>query len=350
MKMQRPNWQIEFQNLPKIPDSKIWNTDSHDTLEQKIGKKIWVDGIVTKEDEKVLEELQDFYENLIRELPKINFESFSEKDIENFKNYIFYAFNFIILISNEIKIYKSFRLIVNEWVTGKNESISHTDFLKYPSLEIVKKIGKYNRANTPNSNVLYTTENINTALLELKPPLNKKLTIGLWKQKNLSKTLISYPLSHSDEAINFSESLSNSTFAFEEIAKKNNSKLFSIWRYYLKFLGREFTKPVKNHLEYLISATVAERILNVRKDPNPSFNMDLIVYPSVGNKYKTKNYAIHPDSVDEKFELESLLEFEIDEEHYDYEEQFDDPFLVTVAKVINNKNPKIIFADGKILW
>lgn len=348
--MQKPNWQIKFKNLPKIPDAKIWDKNSNETLEQRIGKKIWINGIVSPDDEKVLADLESFYEKLLKELPNINYESFNEEDIRNFKNYIFYAFNFIVLISNQIKLLKSFRLIVNEWVTSKNESITHTDFLKYPPLSIVKKHGKYNRANTPNSNVLYTSENINTTLLELKPPLNKKLTIGIWKQKDLSKTLVSYPLSHSDEAIDYSESLSNSTFAFEEIAKKNNSKLINIWRYYLRFLGREFTKPVKNHLEYLISSNIAERILSIRNDPNTNFNMDLIIYPSVSNKYKTQNYAIHPKTVDEKFELESLLEFEIDEEHYDYEDQFDDPFLVTVAKVKNIKHPKNILNDGTILW
>lgn len=348
--MQKPNWQNKFKNLPEIPNAKKWDHNSHDTLEQRITKKIYTEGLVTNEDEKILAELKDFYETLLTELPKINFGEFTNVEIEEFKNYIFYAFNYVIIISNEIKIFKSFRLIVNEWVTGNNESINHTDFLKYPPIEIVKKSGKYNRANTPNTNVLYTTENINTALLEIKPPLNKKLTVGIWKQKDLTKTLISYPLSHSDEAIDHSVSLSNSTFAYEEIAKKNNQKLFDIWRYFLNFLGREFTKPIKNNLDYLISSNIAERILNVRNDPNPSFNMDLIVYPSVGNKYKTQNYAIHPDSVNEKFELESLLEFEIEEEHYDYEHQFDDPFLVTVAKAVNFKNPKSILQDGTILW
>jgi flagellar biosynthesis/type III secretory pathway ATPase len=70
----------------------------------------------------------------------------------------------------------------------KNERLNNISFLKYPPIDIVKSINKYNRANTPNTTVLYTTENIDSALKEIKPPINKLITVGLWKpkeQKNL---------------------------------------------------------------------------------------------------------------------------------------------------------------------
>lgn len=349
--MEKPNWQLKFKNLPEIPIEKRWNSDGT-TTEQILTQKILKEGEISKEEEIELEKLLQFYENLLIEIKKLKYTDFSENDITDFKNYIFYAFNYTPLISNSIVVFQSFRLIVNEWVIGKNESIDDIKFLSYPPIDVVKRINKYNRANTPNTNVLYTTQNINTSLLELKPPLNKKLTLGIWSQKDIKKELISYPISHSEEAIKNNESVSLATFAFEEIAKKNVKIFYDILRYYFKILGFEYTKPVKsgNHYEYLISSLFSEKILNIRKDPNPNFNFDLIVYPSVGNKYKTINFAIHPDTVENDFELKSLLEFEIEEEHYDYEHEFDDPFLVTVAKTKYTRNPKLITNDGKIIW
>lgn len=345
-----PDWQIKFKNLPEIPPQKRWNSDGT-TTEQTLAQKILKEGLISQEEESQLQSLIDFYETLSIEIKKLKYKEFTDKDITNFKNYIFYAFNYTPLISNDYKIFQSFRLVVNESVTGKNESLEETKFLSYPPLEIVEKANKYNRANTPKTNVLYTTENINTALLELKPPLNKKLTIGIWSQKDQNKKLISYPISHSSEAISHNESVSLATFAFEEIAKRNIRILYDILRYYLQILGREYTKVVSNnHIEYLISSLFSERILNIRKDPNPNFNFDLIVYPSVGNKYKTLNFAIHPQTVDNDFLLTSLIEFEIEEEYYEYEQQYEDPFLVTVAKTKNIRHPKKIFNNDKIIW
>lgn len=348
--MLKPNWQKKFKNLPEIPQSKTWNEYSHTTLEQNITQKILKEGTITSEEEKILQELKNFYETLDLELNYLDYGNFTEEDIENFKNYITYAFNYSPLISNDVIIFKSYRLIVNEWILKENKSIENVKFLSYPKMDIVKKINKYNRANTPNSNVLYTTQNINTALLELKPPTNKLLTIGVWEQKNKNKTLISYPISHSVKAVNINESVAHSTYAFEEIAKKNMKIFFDILRHYMKILGREYTKPVNHHYEYLITSIFSERILKIRNDPNENFNFDLIIYPSVGNKYKTVNYAIHPKTADEEFVLSSLLEFEIEEAHYDYEEQFDDPELVTVAKVKNIRHPKSILSNGEIIW
>lgn len=349
--MEKPDWQLKFKNLPQIPLEKRWNSEST-TTEQKLTQKILKEGKISSEEEIKLNNLKDFYEELSSELKNLNYNDFNAEDIINFKNYIFYAFNYTPLISNDITIVQSFRLIVNEWVTGENKSLENTRFLSYPPIDIVKKANKYNRANTPNTNVLYTTQNINTALLELKPPLNKLLTVGIWGQKNTKKKLISYPLSHSSEASEHNDSVSKATFAFEEIAKKNMKILHDILRYYLKLLGHEYTKPVTNgnHLEYIISSMFSERILSVRKDPNPDFNFDVIVYPSVGNMYKTVNFAIHPETVETDFELQSLLEFEIEEAHYDYEHQFEDPFLVTVAKTKNIRHPKAISENGKIFW
>lgn len=346
--MKKPNWQIKFKDLPEIPEIKKWIDGQRFTKEQEISYKLRQNQSTTENEEKHFKETFNFYRNLDLGLQKIDYSSFTEIDFKNFENYIDYAFNYTPLLSNKLTVYHTYRLIVNEWVTKKNERITDTKYLKYPTLDIVKTIGKYNRANTPKTNVLYTAENIDTALKEIKPPTNKIVTVGVWKPIT-EKEIISFPISHSESAIKVNEGVQKSTKAFEEYGNYNY-QLFVEWsKHYFKLLGREFTKPVNHHYEYLISALLSERVLEIRNDPNKSFNFDCIIYPSVGNDFGTDNLAIHPDAVDKEFRLNKIIEFEIEKTYYERKYVLNHPEFITLAKVKNVSSAKKI-RGNEIIW
>jgi hypothetical protein len=352
-----PNWQTTFWNLPEIPEHKKWVKGSYTTIEQDISFKLLHKKPITPEEEKIFTGLTSFYEELDKELKLLDYGSFTSTDFENFKNYIFYAFNYMPLITNDLTVFSTYRLVVNEFVTKKNESITNIEFLKYPTLEKVKEINKYNRANTPDTNVFYSAGSIDTALKEIRPPLNKLVTVGIWKPKNVDKKLISYPISHSQDAIEINKSVQDATRAFEDTGKHTSPLFMKYMRQYCQVLGHEFSKKVdyskpNYHYEYLISALFSERIFSEHQEMNDekNFKFNCIIYPSVGNDYLTENVAILPTTLDNDFYLAEVQEFEVDESYYDAKNYNSDPEIITLAKIKNFRKSKTISQNGQIKW
>jgi hypothetical protein len=354
---QPPNWQATFRSLPEIPKYKRWVEGSYTTIEQDISLKLMNKKFVTPHEEKIFIELTSFYEELDKKLKFLDYESFTPEDLENFKDYIFYAFNYMPLITNDLTVFSTYRLVVNESVMRETKSITNIEFLQYPTLEKVKEINKYNRANTPNTNVFYSSGSIDTALKEIRPPLNKLITVGVWKPKNVNKKLMSYPISHSKEAIKINKSVQDATKAFEEIGKHNSTLLMKYLGYYSEILGYEFSKRVDHtkpnyHYEYLISALFSERIFSEHLEINDKkkFKFDCIMYPSVGNDYLTENVAILPTTIDNDFYLSEVQEFEVDESYYDVKKYNPYPEKITLAKVKNFRKAKAVRQNGEIEW
>ena len=344
-----PNWQTKFRNLPEIPKNKRWDEEGRKTIEQVIVAKLLNREQVSNEEEKIFSELTAFYSDLNLRLITLDYNTFETKDFEDFKNYIFYAFNYNALITNELKIPQTYRLVVNEDVTGQNKRITNTDFLKYPKLDIVKNINKFNRANTPNTHIFYSTENIDTALKEIRPPENKLITVGVWKPKT-DKIFISFPISHSKTAIQENESVAKAKGEFEANSNSSNTLLSNYMRYYFQLFGREFTKKIEHHYEYQITALFSERILNKKEEPNPEFRYECIIYPSVGNGYITDNVAILPSVIDNDFYLDKIIEFEVEKEFYDKQYVLSDPENITLAKIKNGYVTNKIVNGRNIIW
>jgi len=345
-----PDWQITFRNLPEIPEHKRWIKGSHTTIEQIIFFKLFRNEAITVEEEKIFRDLNSFYKELDEKLIELDYESFNDNDIKNFRNYILYAFNYTALMFVNLTVLRTYRLVVNESIIKKNESITSIDSLKYPSLTTVRSINKYNRANTPLTNIFYTTENIDTALKEIKPPLNKLVTVGVWVAKDSSKKLISYPISHSEKAMNISKGIQDSTKAFEEKSTEFSELVKNHLRHYFKLLGREYTKKTNHHVEYILTAIFSEQILTPHKDEDKKFIIDCIIYPSVGNDFLTENLAIKPKAMEEYFRLDKVIEFEIEEAFYDKNYTLSHPEHISLAKIKNLKTAKSITNDGKIIW
>jgi hypothetical protein len=248
--------------------------------------------------------------------------------------------------------------VVNESVTGKNERITSIDDLKYPSKAVVQKINRNNRANTPTSNMFYSAQNIDAALKEVRPPVNKLVTVGVWKPR-INKKFAAFPISHSEKAAQVNDGVAKATNSLESYEYYSSPLILKFMRYYFTALGSEYSKPVNhnNHNEYLISALFSERLFEkyqIQVGSNlVDFQYDCIIYPSVGFKYQTDNLAIRPDVLDNDFKLVKVIEFEVETEFYDNENTYvlKHPELITLAKVKNYCTTDLIDnMEGVIYW
>ena len=223
--------------------------------------------------------------------------------------------------------------------------------MSYPPKHVVNKIGKYNRANTPDFPVFYGTDSIDNALLELRPEAGRLVSIGQWiPKKGEQVKLNSYPIYHNPMLVNINQTARDGYFAFQEIKKKGHPLLMEFMEVYFSFISVEFAKPVKNHIEYLYSALFAQRIFLVENDPLPEYNFDCLIYPSVGNTYQVENLAIKPNIIDEKFRLFKVFEFEITKTYYEKTPPRYHPEEITVVEYQNYEVTDWVEKDGYIVW
>lgn len=346
--MTTPKWNSKFRDLPEIPNTKKYIEGSKMTEEQNIGFKLLHKQEVTDDELEKFSELEKFYLELREKLRVLDYKSFTTDEIEEFKNYIFYAFNYRIFASNNITIFSTYRLVVNENVLGINKSISDIKYLTYPPLDIVKKIGRFNRANSMNCTLFYSCENINTSLKEIKPPKDKLITVGVWIPKNRNK-FNGYAISNSERAGAVNPGVKKSNEAFTNTKDELHSQFFKFAKNYLDLIGEEFTKEVTHHNEYIISALFAESTLYDMNYQRKQEDFECVIYPSVGNNFYSDNVAFIPEIIDNEFILEKAIEFEIEEQYYDREYSITHPENITLAKIKNLKISKKINGN-KIEW
>ena len=340
----------EFKNLPVILIHKTYIDTPAGTMEQIIAFKLSSLQEISEQERKIFEELEEFYKELNKELLLLDYASLTASDLKDFKNYVQYAFNSHVLVSNQLIIVRNlYRLVVNENVSKKNEPITDIKYLTYPTIEIVQNLGKYNRASTSNTTLLYLTESVDTALKEIHPPLNKLITIGVWTPKN-KRTFTHYPITHHDKAIEVNEQTAEGYNAAQQLSNIYDPVLVRYMNNYFKLLSREYSKSVSHHHQYALSALLSEYILSP-KDVGANYNYDCIVYPSVGNGYVTRNLAINPDVADNIFKLIKVIEFEIIEVDYSRTPIFNGDWEnISIVKVKNKRETENIQPDGTIIW
>lgn len=347
--MDKPNWQLKFQHLPEIPEHKLWRDGKNLTLEQELSFKLTHQKL-TPEEETIFVGLTNFYSQLYDGLTTLKYEEFSHDDFENFKNYIGYAFNYTIFRANAVTIFHLYRLVLNDSV-NEGKRITTVDKISFPSKELIKERGIYNRANSPNSNVFYASENIDSAIRECRIYPNQLVTVGLWKPKRDSsfkaKKFVSYPIGENEEAAKVNEGVKAATDAINQVESK---LLADFVKNYLKVLSREYTKPINHKYEYFLSSWFSERILEPSRFQS-DHNFDCIIYPSVQNSFHTTNFAFKPSVIESDFYLAKVIEFQI-EEIIDVKEYVNHhPEKITLAKVKNIHQTTLIDNQkGKIYW
>jgi hypothetical protein len=342
--MRKIRWQKTFRNLPEIPEAKRWKNDRTPTLEQQITAKLIAGESINAEETYVMNRLINFYGNLYNHLGTIDFTNFTKEDFENFKNYIFYAFNYLILFSNGVEISQVFRVVKNR----DKKSITKKSLLTYPPLHVVKNINEYNRANTPNTNVFYCSETINTALNEIKPKVGDMVTVSVWEPIDKKRIFNSYTISHGSNAYGVNPHVTKAMDALREF-KKTIDPIFS--RFidpYFHLLGREYEKTIEHHYEYLISSIFSEKILENSGRENTNFDFECIAYPSAKNKFTTSNLAIRKDIIRYSFKLSKVVEFEVASEHYN-REQSENPGTINLVGIKNVREAKSII-NNEIVW
>ena len=245
-----------------------------------------------------------------------------------------------------------YRLVVNESLPeNSNQRIYDARFLKYPPLEIVKKINRYGRANTPDTNMFYATENIDGALRELRPKKGSLVTIGKWKCRQ--KYIFVFPIAGIEEATVLNRKQQDNYAVLMGTIARMNPQLARYLKPIVRFYAQEFAKVVDHsdehyHKAYLYTAQFTKYILSSQTgrpvpitlvdDPDQEFDplvhiarqfeknlpatpsdaeLDGITYPSVENLYSLENVALKPSSLDNKYYLESAYEFQVTNERYD---------------------------------
>lgn len=308
---------LQFRDLPEIPYAKRFQPGVHHTAEQFISHKLHFNQTVTPEELTTFEGLGRFYHDLDQKLKDLDYASFSVQDELAFKNYILYSFRSTVLLSRDINIDRMYRLVTNADITRTNDAITSVDLLTYPPLEIVRARNVYNRGSTPASTVFYGAQTIDTALKEIKPGIGQRVTIGVWVPI-IKRSFIGYPIIHEEATIDANPEIRNARENVREMEAAYQPALLKFIHYYINLLAREYAKPVRDKREYILSALFSEQIFEVN-DVNTSFNFDCILYPSVGNAYKTFNFAIKPEVIDKAFKLEKVIQFIIQETFYDRE-------------------------------
>ncbi len=289
--------------------------------------------------------LSTYYAELKVGLSRIDYAAMSPEVIERFKYYVLYAFNYDALVTNDLTVYSTYRLVVNESVTGRNSRITDAKYLKYPPLDVVKQMNRYNRANTPATNLFYSSESVDTTLKELRPPVNRILTLGIW-EPNSGPPFVAYPVSH-ESAIEVNPGVKKAYDAFVSRKGLVDPEVYNYLGRYLDLIGSEYTKPVSNHLEYMVSAWLSERVFESREEP---WRFDCILYPSVGNGLRTDNIAMLPAVMEARLKLTRVLQFEVAEAFYDRPYTEHHPEMITMAEVKNVVEARYVREDGSIDW
>jgi hypothetical protein len=112
-------------------------------------------------------------------------------------------------------------------------------------------------------------------------------------------------------------------------------------------LNHEFSKPISDKREYLVSSLFSERIFEERES---EWTYDCIIYPSVGDEYSKSNFAIKPKAVDSSLFLDKVFEFEIIATFYEKKTSLDNPRKLSVANARVLKESNYIHTNGRIEW
>lgn len=339
------NWQDTYPGLPDLPEAKLWEDvggPNAATKEQIITYKLINRQPISSKENNLLIDCISYYKRLKISLQKLNVSKFSEEELNNFFLYIGYAYNFLVLLSNQVELYQTYRIVEN--IDGNSKT--NASQLSYPPLEIVKERNVFNRASSPKSTVFYCSESIDSVFKELRPSVGCIITLGVWEPRTDNKFL-AYPIMASPHAQIINSNSNATSQAYKSLKKRNNPLLGHFWDGYFNVLNQEYSKRIKDKREYFISSFFSEKIFETRES---EWNYDCIIYPSIGNEFSHSNFAFKPDVVDSRLKLVKAAEIEILETYYDRKANISNSGILTVARVRNIRMSKEIAENGDIVW
>jgi hypothetical protein len=182
----------------------------------------------------------------------------------------------------------------------------YPDELSHPPAHLTN----FGRVNLKNRPVFYCSDNLSTAILELKPEVNDYLTLAESKlSEDLLIAVIGDVKRYKTEGIQSSDL---KTF-YERITPI-------------------ITRPIKSDVEYLFTATLADVIFSDEKFKG-------IMYPSYYSKTKADNFALRVDGLDQKLMLTKMTLLKITEKTSENK---------LIIKCISNSNS--IDIKGQFIW
>lgn len=228
------------------------------------------------------------------------------------------------------------RVTINSWIIGKAERIEDLKFLKYPPKDKVKK---YGRANLIHQSILYATFDYLTALSEMRPNVEEKITVSYWKLKSdydlcvtpIFKNTTKDGVVHNELSLRAKMLSNNLLKQYDDNTKKQIEII-------LQFIADSFSKDVnaQNHFDYYLSSHYANRLLYEFENGE----LDALLYPSVRQSLTLSNVAIKPEIFDRYYEIDKVEESIITSRP----SEFSRGWTMKGTGYSNN------FSDGKIKW
>lgn len=286
-------------NFPKIPAAKTFGQQM--TPEQLVIMKLTNGQTIDKNDENTLKEAIDFYKEVFAFLKQIDLTNISEANGQLLIEFLIQALPMEVFNHNEIYFNDLYRVSFVPDFFLENGKVRDLKFLRQPPEDVIRKLGVYGRANSPNTTVFYAALKRGSAILETKPAVGQKIILAHWV-KDPNTRFYSYPITNNKNIDN--ESLKAATAAFQKLLSRHHPLFAKILDLYMDFLSSEFLKDIPvAHLkkyEYLYSAFFADRVLKNSFMKMPGNDMPPysgIIYPSIAAKYSSANIAIVPDFV-----------------------------------------------------
>lgn len=233
-----------------------------------------------------------------------------------------------------------YRSVVNRKIVGTNTRIGRIEHVINPSIEIIKSIGKYGRANTPENSILYLSNSESETMTENEYQVGDLITVSIWKQVRDFKVLpivLEFDYSYPHDFIN------RTVKAYDNLSLKMDSQFIGLIKEIHGFIGSEFSKSVTNHLDYLYTANFSYNIFKnaiESKDKSPI----AIVYPGVKCDYKYFNIAFEPSLYKDYVCLHEIKEIRIKRvANFRIENGVIREYDITGFATVDER-------DGKLIW
>ena len=228
------------------------------------------------------------------------------------------------------------RVTVNSWIPDVNGRVEYIKHLKNPPKEYVKK---YGRANMVGQSVLYATFDYLTALSEMRPEIDEKITVSYWKLKS-DYDLCVTPIfkNTTTDGIVHNELSLRARMLSNKMLKQYDDNVRKQIEIILQFIADAFSKRTEdgNNFDYYLSAHYANRLLYEFENGE----LDGILYPSVRQSLTLSNIALKPEIFEQHFELEKVEESIITSR----------PSRESRGWIMKGTGYSTKFKDGKIVW